>query len=257
MSAGRTPSPQAVDGDDVFEGFPNSGLATAVPNLFFSRVLPEIESVEELVVSMYLFYAQTVARRRPGGGSAVRSPRYVTLAELEADRTLMRTLARLSDRPGGDGEALRHGLDEAVRRGTLARAVLRAEAGDEELFVVNNPANRRRLAALEDEAERGGRWIDVEPLPPAPAEAAPNVFTLYEQNIGNITPLIAEDLKEAEERYPPEWLREAIKEAVLANKRSWRYVNTILRRWEREGPDYEKSERDPQIAWLKRRYAEG
>lgn len=235
----RGTSPQIIDGDEVFDGFPNSGLATTVPTLFFARVLPEIESVEELIVSTYFFYAQS---------AVVRKPRYVTLRELEADRNLMRTLARLC---GSDGDALRAGLAAAVSRGTLARSVIEMAAGEEELYVVNNPANRKALGELD------GRRIEITPLPPADAEAVPNLFTLYEQNIGNITPLIAEDLKEAEDRYPPEWVREAIKEAVLANKRSWRYVHTILRRWETEGPDYEESERDPQIEWLERRYSEG
>jgi DNA replication protein len=242
----RGTSPQIVDGDEVFDGFPNSGVATTVPNLFFARVLPEMEGVEELIVSTYFFYAQSVGGR--GQDGAVRRPRYVTLRELEGDRTLMRTLARLC---GTDGVALRAGLDAAVKRGTLARSVLDTAGGKEELFVVNNPVNRRGLEQLD------GRRIEVTPLPPADAEGVSNVFTLYEENIGNITPLIAEDLKEAEETYPLEWVREAIREAVLANKRSWRYVHTILRRWETEGPDYEESERDPQIEWLERRYSQG
>jgi DnaD/phage-associated family protein len=173
----------------------------------------------------------------------------VTLRELEADRGLMRTLARLT---GSDGDVFRRGLEAAVHRSTLARAVIEAGDAEEELFVVNTPANRKALAALD------GRQLEIAAvLPPADAEGVPNVFTLYEENIGNITPLIAEDLKEAEERFPPEWVREAMKEAVLANKRSWRYVRSILRRWETEGPDYEESERDPQIEWLERRYAAG
>lgn len=242
----RRTSPQVVDGDELFDGFPNSGLATTVPNLFFARVLPDIENVEELIVSTYFFYAQSVGGR--GQDGVVRRPRYVTLRELEGDRTLMRTLARLR---GSDGEALRAGLDAAVKRGTLARSLLETAGGEEELYVVNNPSNRQALEQLD------GRRIEMTPLPPADAERVSNVFTLYEENIGNITPLIAEDLKEAEEMYPLEWVREAIKEAVLANKRSWRYVHSILKRWETEGPDYEESERDPQVEWLERRYSKG
>ena len=226
-----------------FEGFPNSGAATTIPSLFFARVLPEIERVEELVVSVYCFFALTAADRK-------RRPRYVTLRELESDRTLMRTLGRLGS--GDDGEALGAGLNAAVERGTLARAVVETAAGRDELFVLNNPANRKALEALD------GRRLEIEaPLPRTGGEPVPNVFTLYEENIGSITPLIAEELKEAEDRYPVEWVRDAIKEAVLANKRSWRYVHTILRRWEREGPDHEESERDHQIEWLERRYAAG
>jgi DnaD/phage-associated family protein len=96
-----------------------------------------------------------------------------------------------------------------------------------------------------------------EPLPTASGEAAPDIYSLYEENIGAITPLIADDLKEAEERYPAEWVRAAIREAAELNARSWRYVAQILRRWEKEGPSYEKPGRDPEAEWLARRYREG
>jgi DnaD/phage-associated family protein len=64
-----------------------------------------------------------------------------------------------------------------------------------------------------------------------------NIFALYEQNIGMITPMIAEELKEAERLYPPQWIEEAFKEAVALNKRSWRYIARILERWASEGKD--------------------
>ena len=122
-------------------------------------------------------------------------------------------------------EALARGIDLAVKRGTL----IRARSGETEVFAVNTPANHRALVSAPD--------IHLEePLPPAPDEAAPSIFTLYEENIGGITPLIADELKDAEERYPAEWLREAVREAVELNKRRCRYVASILRRWETEGP---------------------
>ena len=42
----------------------------------------------------------------------------------------------------------------------------------------------------------------------AASEAAskPNIFSLYEANIGIITPLIAEELKDAELQYPEAWI---------------------------------------------------
>jgi DNA replication protein len=71
-----------------------------------------------------------------------------------------------------------------------------------------------------------------------------NVFVLYEQNIGMITPMIAEELKEAEKIYPPQWIEEAFKEAVTLNKRSWRYIARILERWASEGKDSGEYKRD-------------
>ncbi|MCH7483699.1 MAG: DnaD domain protein [Chloroflexi bacterium] len=237
----------AVDGSAGFTGFPDSGLATAVPNLFFSRVMPEISDPAELVVSAYFFFAAQLHKRRP---------HYVSREELAADRALVRALANLTGpmdtADGTDHQAMSRGLDLAVKRGTLIRA-LSGEASDGsagEVYAVNNPSNYRALESLPEVRLQ-------EPLPPAPGEAAPDIFTLYEENIGSITPLIADELKDAEERYPAEWVREAVREAVELNKRSWRYVASILRRWETEGPSYEKSERDPQIEWLERRFREG
>ncbi len=243
----------AADGSVGFTGFPDSGLATAVPNLFFSRVMPEISDPAELVVSAYFFFAAQLHKRRP---------HYVSREELAADRALVQALANLtgpSDTAGGtDHEAsngpvgLSRGLDLAVKRGTLIRALSCEAFGGSagEVYAVNNPSNYRALESLPEIRLQ-------EPLPPAPGEAAPDIFTLYEENIGSITPLIADELKDAEERYPAEWVREAVREAVELNKRSWRYVASILRRWETEGPSYEKSERDPQIEWLERRFREG
>ena len=50
-----------------------------------------------------------------------------------------------------------------------------------------------------------------------------------------LTPIIAEELSEAEKSYPHAWIHEAIKEAVDLNKRNWRYISKILERWLAEG----------------------
>ncbi len=243
MSAPRT-APLLTHDGRAFAGFPSSGLATAVPNLFFARVLPQIAQPEELVLTVYFFFAQQQA---PGPR---RTPRFLTRRELAADATLLRSLANLAG--GSDHEALARGLDAALERNTLFRAEIEAGGRSEEVFAVNTPANRRAMEALV------GRTLSLEEaLPPAEGIAAPNIFALYEENIGTITPLIAEHLRDAEERYSADWIREAFREAVSLNKRNYRYIATILRRWETEGPDYEKPERDTEAAWLARRYSSG
>ena len=63
----------------------------------------------------------------------------------------------------------------------------------------------------------------------------PPIFVLYEQNIGLLTPMIAEELRDAEKTYPADWIADAFREAVELNKRSWRYVLRILERWRHEG----------------------
>jgi len=63
----------------------------------------------------------------------------------------------------------------------------------------------------------------------------PNIFVLYEQNIGLLSPMIAEELKDAADSYPTEWIEAAFREAVQQNKRKWSYIRAILRHWETEG----------------------
>jgi DNA replication protein len=49
--------------------------------------------------------------------------------------------------------------------------------------------------------------------------------------------MVSEYLRDALKTYPESWIRDAIKEAVALNKRSWRYIERILERWTTEGRD--------------------
>lgn len=57
----------------------------------------------------------------------------------------------------------------------------------------------------------------------------------YEANLTTLTPIIVDNIKEAIDKYPSGWVVEAIGIAAAANKRSWSYVDGILRNWERKG----------------------
>jgi DnaD/phage-associated family protein len=72
----------------------------------------------------------------------------------------------------------------------------------------------------------------------------PDIFALYEQNVGLVQPLIAEELRAASELFPQAWIEEAFQQAVTYNKRSWRYVKRILERWATEGRDADAAARD-------------
>jgi DnaD/phage-associated family protein len=64
-----------------------------------------------------------------------------------------------------------------------------------------------------------------------------NLFRIYENNIGPITPMAADSLKDAEKTYPLQWIADAIKLSVENNKRNWRYCEAILKRWQTDGKD--------------------
>jgi len=114
-------------------------------------------------------------------------------------------------------ETIRQALNSAVEHGTLLHSTLNINGVLEDVY------------SLTDDSRQ----------PPAI-----NIFALYEQNIGIITPMIAEELKEADKLYPPQWIEEAFKEAVTLNKRSWKYIARILERWASEGKDSGEYRRD-------------
>ena len=63
----------------------------------------------------------------------------------------------------------------------------------------------------------------------------PNIFSLYESNIGGLNGMISDILVEAEKTYPPDWIEDAIAEAVKNNVRKWNYVDAILKNWTEKG----------------------
>jgi DnaD/phage-associated family protein len=77
------------------------------------------------------------------------------------------------------------------------------------------------------------------PEPPAPPEPKPNIFKLYEENIGPLTPMLADILRDAEKSYPDAWVSNAFEIAVKNNHRSWAYVQGVLKKWQENGRDWE------------------
>jgi DnaD/phage-associated family protein len=177
----------------------------SLPDSFFTQVMPKIQNLVELKVVLYV--ARIILRRRPA--DTHRSEGSVTYSELKAE--MSRLLPDLSQ------EALRQALDSAVEHGALSRSTSNINDVPEDVYSLT---------------------IDSGETPAA------NIFGLYEQNIGIITPMIAEELKEAERTYPAQWIEDAFREAVALNKRSWRYIARILERWASEGKDSGEHKRD-------------
>jgi DnaD/phage-associated family protein len=66
-------------------------------------------------------------------------------------------------------------------------------------------------------------------------EPRPNIFELYEDNIGLLSPLLADELRDAEATYPSDWIGDAFRIAVANNVRKWSYIQAILESWATEG----------------------
>lgn len=71
------------------------------------------------------------------------------------------------------------------------------------------------------------------------------LLSLYQDNIHPISPLEYEKLADDVERYGEQWCIEAIKRAVLRNKRTLGYIEGILNGWETNGFDEGKKKTEP------------
>ncbi|MBP9500656.1 MAG: DnaD domain protein [Candidatus Promineofilum sp.] len=216
-----------------FAGFPDGKQRlTLVPNLFFSDLLPAIDNLAELKVTLYAFWA---LGRREG------DLRYLRLPDFMNDPVLLKAMGEANIQSGV--EMLLDGIERAVARGTFLQVTIEGAGGQMELYFLNTERGR---AAVEGISR--GEWRpspdDEEPI--TLLVERPNIFVLYEQNIGALTPMIAEELREAEQTYSPQWIEEAIRLAVTNNVRRWRYVQSILERWRQEGKQDALGQRDSQ-----------
>ena len=212
-----------------FPGFPAKMRLSPLPELFFSHLSPQIDSLAELKTTLHIFWLLYKKRGYP---------QYVTYGELLQDKTLLQGIRQEANSPA---QTLHQALEAAVKRGILLPLTLDREGKQEDLYFLNNEASKRAIARIEKEEIPLGKVLSPEEMP---LKERPTIFTLYEQNIGLITPMVAEELKEAEKLYPASWIEQAFREAVSLNRRNWRYISRILERWSSEGKDDGEFRRD-------------
>ncbi len=70
------------------------------------------------------------------------------------------------------------------------------------------------------------------------------IARLYEENIGMITPVTADKLRDIRDNYPVAWFKTAVQEAVNYNSRSLAYIESILKRYKTDGPGPKKPRAD-------------
>lgn len=206
-----------------FNGFPEGSKLspTAFPTLFFSDLMPMIDDLAELKVTVFCLWALHQKEGRF---------RYLRLVEFKNDATLcdgMRTA-----NPNAEPEVtLQLALDRAVERGTLLCEDVALDTGSEKLYFLNSALGRAAILQL-----AAGQWYPNELEKPVEIlPERPNIYRIYEINIGGLTPMISDALRDAANDYPVEWIEDAIRAAVEQNKRHWSYIRAVLRRWEKEG----------------------
>lgn len=189
-----------------FDGFTSAETFTPIPDSVF-RLLGEIDDIDELKVTLYVLWRI----------DHMEGPfRQICRSEIMEDTDFMKNLPAAK---------LDSGLQKAVQRGTLL-LVPNADGG---FYFLNSPRGRAAAEAL-----RSGNWRGSIAASHPPREI-PSIYKLYEENIGPLTPLIADTLKDAETSYDAEWIVEAIELSVKRNVRNWKYIEAILIRWKEEG----------------------
>lgn len=212
-----------------FDGFSNSEEGfIPIPAVFFSDLLLQIDDIGELRISLYAFWSINEQPREPG---------FLRFSEILKDSRLMNAFGNVK---GEQEKNLLKALERACQRGILVEAL----TGNEIFYFMNSARGRAAREGL-----IAGKWMpDLEESMPVRLQPErPNIFALYEQNIGSITPILAETLQEAEKTYPLDWIEEALKIAVIKNVRNWRYVEAILKGWKekgRNGTDWRSTKED-------------
>lgn len=224
--------------NQIFQGFEESKKRfSSLPDQFFSELLPAIDDINELKITIYMLWS---AYTQGDYGTAFR------IKDFLLDQILIGGLQAAKPDKESVVEA---SLAQAVKRGSVIRV-----DGNEAVYFINSPRGRQAAKLLEEE-----HTLESEKEPKATLDIIqPNIFRLYEENIGPLTPIIADELRDAQETYPLEWIEEAIQLAVKNNVRRWKYILSILARWQEEGKDgtHRRDDQEDYRRYLKGKYGE-
>ena len=206
-----------------FDGFQADDLELiSIPAAFFTQLLPQMDDLNQLRLLLYMLWHVDQQDE---------TVQYFQLEDFQSDAALARMI-------GGEQE-IQTTLSGLINLGAVLQADL--EWMDERYYFINSPQGRAAVEAI-----KSGRWTDPGRIKQSIhlESEKPNIFKLYEENIGPITPMIADILKMDEAAYPYEWIQEAIEIAIKNNARSWKYIQTILDRWQNQGRGNEQNRRD-------------
>lgn len=213
----------------VFSGFPEGkSRVTTIPEAFFSDLLPSIDSLNELKLTLFVMW---FLNQQDSDAQFLTDQIFLDHQQLIVSDDI---------NAGNISEALCETIKLAVSRGTLIRRHVPGQETDPAsiIYLINTP-NGRKLAKLADE----GKWQPgLKQMSPSVNIEKPNIFNLYEENFGPLTPMISDMIKAAAESFPENWIIDAITIAIKKNARNWRYVEAILTSW-RENGRYENNKR--------------
>ncbi len=233
--------------------FPRGYRSTPVPNPLLADLLVKITDPDELRLTLRAVWALHQERGFPPS---------LTMAELASDRTVAAMLGAAAEDLEIRVSAL---LDQAAERGTLLKIPVRD--GQDRYYLNTEPVRRalaRQGVAPEETREAAASETDFETWPDLEAAAEPSLAVVaYEENIGQITPMVAEKIRDAIDDYSELAVIDAIRTAAARDTRNWNYIAALLRRPKREQAGHGKPGENPQdvrsddfIRWYLRKQRE-
>jgi len=207
-----------------------------LPEQFFTDLLPTVDHLGEMKVTLYAFCR---LNRKPG------EYRFLQREDFSEDEMFMRGLAAS---PRQAEEILDDALERAEARGTLLQVLVEDAQAVRHMYFMNTAKGREAVEKLTQ-----GEWRppDHPGAVVTLSQMRSNVFALYEQNIGALTPMIVEELRDMAATYPAVWIEDAIRIAVKNNARKLKYILAVLERMHTEGR-HEQEDREDAEDYLSR-----
>ena len=206
------------------DGFPEQIELSPIPRPFITSMLSKMDSLDEVKTLLLAF--NSIYQKKG-------QLKYCTAKELTTEEKLAETQKI---------------LDSAVKNKILISLCVREEEQTTKLYFVNDRFGKNSLEQARNNYETVITEDDLSEDVGTVTEDM--VLSAYEDNIGQLTPMIIEELQIAREECPDSWIIEAIKIAVERNIRKWSYVKAILKKWQAEGKqdgrDKRYSESDPE-----------
>ncbi len=201
-----------------------------IPLAFLRDIVPTITNQDELHTTLAVFRlaAELGSEETP-----------IAETSIMADTSLRATL-KVTGSTATLDRRIFDALELAVGRNTLLRFVARNGTREAAWYYINTPVTRSLVLAMQRRSIPAPTVVWDGNDAPQIAIDPPNAFRLYEQNIGPLTPIVADQIITAASEYPADWIEDAIGEAVSYNKRNWRYIQRILENWKESG----RAERD-------------
>lgn len=215
-----------------FAGFAEGKMRTLpLPEPFFTELLPLVDHLGELKATLYAFWRLNLKSGHY---------RFLQREDFATDELFMHGLAAS---PRQAEELLDDALERAEARGTLLRVIIEDAQAERHLYFLNTAKGREAV----DKMIRGEwRPENFEGKVITLSRMRSNLFTLYEQNIGALTPMLVEELRDLANTYPAAWIEDAIRIAVKNNARRLKYIQAVLDRMKTEGRYEQENIEDPE-----------